>query len=147
LRARAWRTAAVNAGIGLGAAALAAATTAWLGNPAQWISLAGGLYAAASWAQSFAARDPEAFRLGFRNRTLLRSSLGFSFLSFTGYGCGFWIVPYLLRTHGATLARTGLLIGGVMAAGGWLGVTLGGIFADKLRRRTRHGRLLVGLAN
>lgn len=147
LAQRAWRRAAGNALIAAGALALAAGVTAWLGNPAQWYSLAAGLYAAASWAQSLAARDPAAFGLIFRNRTLLLASVGFSFLSFTGYGYGFWIVPYLLRTHGETLARTGLLIGGVTAAGGWLGVTLGGILADRLRRRSRRGRLTIGVVN
>ena len=141
------RRAAANAAIAAGAIAAAAGMTAWLGNPAQWYSLAIGLYAAASWAQSFQLRDPEGFDLIFRNKTLLRASLGFSFLSFTGYGYGFWIVPFLLRTHGATLAKTGLLIGGVTAAGGWLGVTLGGVLADHLRKRSRRGRLMVGVIN
>ncbi len=141
------RQAAINAGFAALAAGAATGLTLALGNPAQWISLAVGLYAAASWAQNLAGRDPEAFRLIFRNRTLMSASLGFSFLSFTGYGYGFWIVPYLIRTHGASLAKTGLLIGGVTAVGGWLGVTFGGVLADRLRRRTRYGRLLVGMAN
>src|SRR4029079_3082243 len=92
-------------------------------------------------------RDPAGFDLIFRNKTLLRASLGFSFLSFTGYGYGFWIVPSRIRTHGAPRAKTGLLTGGVTAAGGWLGVTLGGILADHLRKRSRNGRLLVGVIN
>jgi hypothetical protein len=38
-------------------------------------------------------------------------------------------------------------MGGAAAAGGWLGVTAGGLLADRLRRRDPRGRLWVGMLN
>jgi MFS family permease len=129
------------------AAAAAVALTRLLGNPAQWISLALGAYAAVSWAQALALRDRPSFDLIFRTRSLQCANLAFGFLSFTGYGYGFWIAPYVIRTHGESAARAGLLVGGMAAAGGWLGVTLGGLLADRLRRRSPTGRLQVAMIN
>ena len=44
---------------------VATGLTRWLGNPAQWISLGIGVYAAVSWAQSLALRDRPSFTLIF----------------------------------------------------------------------------------
>ena len=148
LRLRASRRAlAANLLAAAGALALAALLTRLLGNPAQWISLALGAYAVFSWAQSLALRDPAAFALIFRSRSLGGVALACGLLSFTGYGYGFWIAPLLIRVHGADLAEVGLVLGGIAAAGGWLGVTLGGLLADRLRRRSPTGRLQVAMAN
>jgi hypothetical protein len=127
-----------------GAAHLSSLT---LGTPAQWWSLALGVYAALSWAQSLALRDPPCFVLIFRTPALYLASLGIGCLSFTGYAIGFWIAPFFVRVHGLPAARVGLLMGGAAAAGGWLGVTAGGLLADRLRRRDPRGRLWVGLLN
>lgn len=137
--------------LNVGSAALLACG-AWLltralGNPAQWASLALGGYAATSWAQTLALRDRPAFALIFRTPALHCSNLGFAFLSFTGYGIGFWIAPFFVRVHGLSAADVGLFVGGASAAGGWLGVTLGGLLADRWRRRDPRGRLWVGLLN
>lgn len=129
----------------IAAAGFAWAMTAWLGTPLQWVALATGLYAAGSWAQSLRRRDPATHALVFATPSLRAATLGFSFLAFTGYGTGFWLAPFLMRVHGASATEVGLTTGGLSAVGGWLGVTAGGLLADRLRRRTRNGRLLVGL--
>lgn len=141
------RAIAVNLGSAAALALLALALTEALGNPAQWISLAVGAYAAVSWAQSVALRDRPAAALIFRTPALRNAVLGFSFLSFTGYGFGFWIAPFFMRVHGVPGHRVGLMIGGAAAIGGWLGVTLGGVLGDHWRRRSANGRLHVGLLN
>jgi MFS family permease len=135
---------ALNAG---GAAALA--LCAWiliesLGSPAQWIALAAGLYCAVSWAQALALRDRPAFALIFRTPSLRWAALGFSFLAFTGYGIGFWTPPFFIRTHGVSEAEAGTVLGLTAAVAGWLGVTIGGVWADRWRMRRRPARLLVG---
>jgi hypothetical protein len=56
----------------------------------QWIALGIGLYAAFSWAQTLALRDPPAFRLLFRTPSLAFACTGYTFLAFSGYGVGFW---------------------------------------------------------
>lgn len=135
----------LGAGAGLGVAAWL--LSRGLGNPAQWASLAVGIYAAVSWAQSVALRDPPSAALTFRTPSMVWAVLGFSFLSFNGYGYGFWLASFFVRTHGVPLERVGLLVGGAAAAGGWLGVTLGGILADRWRRSSPRGRLYVGMLN
>jgi MFS family permease len=124
---------AFNLGLGALLAGTAHLLSLALGTPAQWWSLVLGLYAAASWAQSLALRDPPAFALIFRTPALHFSNLGFAFLSFNGYALGFWIAPFFVRVHGMPASRVGLLVGGAAAAGGWLGVTLGGVLGDRLR--------------
>jgi MFS family permease len=52
-----------------------------------------------------------------------------------------------VRVHHVDIARVGLMVGGAAAAGGWLGVTIGGVLADRRRRRTPLGRLQVGMMN
>ncbi len=141
------RDLARNVGGGALLAAGAWLATRLLGTPAQWASLALGGYAALSWAQTLALRDPAAFALIWRTPALHSSNLGFACLSFTGYGIGFWIAPFFVRVHGLSAAEVGLFVGGASAAGGWLGVTLGGLLADRWRRRDPRGRLWVGMLN
>ena len=132
----------------LSAIAIAAvATLLWwlLGTPAQWIALGIGLYAAVSWAQALALRDRPAFALILRTPTLRDANLGFSFLAFTGYGVGFWLAPFLIRVHGVSEAEVGLVLGGTSAVAGWLGVTFGGVLADRWRATHADGRLRVGM--
>ena len=136
---------ALNLAAAAAIAALAAALIWWLGSPAQWIALGIGLYAAVSWAQSLALRDPEAFGAIFLTPTLRYACLGFALLAFTGYGLGFWMAPFFLRLHGVSESSVGLILGGSSAVSGWLGVTLGGVWADRWHRSSRHARLYVGM--
>lgn len=137
----------LNLGVGLSLCAAAWTTARLLGTPAQWWALALGLYAAASWTQALALRDRPGFALIVRTPALHFSNLGFAFLSFTGYGIGFWIAPFFVRIHGVSPSRVGLLVGGAAAGGGWLGVTLGGLLADRWRKTNPRGRLYVGMLN
>jgi len=143
LRGGRWRVLAANLLGAVACVSIAAGLTAWLDNPAQWYSLALGLYAAVSWAQSLRMRDPACFALVLRTPSLNAANLAVALLAFTSYSYGFWIAPFLIRTHGESLARAGLVLGGIAAACGWLGVTLGGILADRLLRRSPTGRLKV----
>jgi MFS family permease len=143
LRGGSWRALAANVLSAAFCLAAAAGLTYWLGNPAQWYSLAVGFYSAISWAQSLRLRDPACFALVMRTPSLHAANLAVALLSFTGYSYGFWIAPFLIRTHDENVARAGLILGGIAAACGWLGVTLGGILADRLRRRSPIGRLQV----
>ena len=72
-------------------------------------------------------------------------ALGFSFLAFTGYGVGFWTAPFIQRIHGVSAAESGLVLGGTAAAAGWIGVTAGGVLADRWRHSTAAGRLYLGM--
>ena len=135
----------VNLGAAAFIAALAVLLIATLGTPAQWIALGIGLYAAVSWAQALALRDRPTFALVFYTSTLRYSALGFALLAFTGYGVGFWVPPFFIRVHGVSEAQAGFILGGTAALSGWLGVTLGGAWADRWRRRAPAARLYVGM--
>jgi len=123
----------------------AAYTTTLLGNAIQWSALGIGLYAAVSWAQSLRLRDPPSFALIFRTPSLRWASLSFSFLAFTGYALGFWTAPYFVRVLGVREGEAGLVLGLTAAVAGFLGVTLGGVLADRWRRRGATGPLRVAV--
>jgi MFS family permease len=126
--------------------AAAAGLIAWLGTPAQWIALGIGAYAAVSWAQALKQRDPAGFAIIFQTPTLRPAAVAFALLAFTGYGVGFWVPPYFLRVRGISEAEAGLMLGGTAAAAGWLGVTLGGLWADRWRHSAVAARFWVGIA-
>jgi MFS family permease len=115
-----------------------------LGTPPQWIALGVGLYAAVSWLQALALRDRPTYRLITRTPTLHWAMAGFALLAFVGYGVGFWLPPYFMRRFGTAPAETGLILGLTSATGGWLGTTLGGLWADSRRLASPAGRLQVG---
>ena len=127
--------------IAAGAFALTRAT----GDAAQWGALGIGLYAATSWMQALRIRSPEAAAVILDTSALRWAALGFGFLSFAGYGIGYWIPPYFMRERGVSAGDVGLAVGGVAAAAGWLGVSLGGALADSWRGRSLHGRLYTGM--
>lgn len=137
---------AANLSVAAGLALAVWALIALLGTPAQWIALGVGVYAAASWAQALRQREPDAHAAIFHTPALRWAALGFALLAFTGYGIGFWVPPYFLRERGVSEGEAGLLLGGTAAAAGWLGVTLGGIWADRWHRSAAGARCYVGIA-
>ncbi len=110
-----------------------------VGTPLQWIALGVGLYAAVSWLQALALRDRPTHRLLTGTPTLRWAGVGFALLAFVGYGVGFWLPPYFMRRFGTAPAQTGLILGLTSATGGWLGTTLGGLWADRRRARESGG--------
>ena len=141
-----WRGLARNLVAAATIAAIAAVLVRTLGSAAQWIALAIGLYAGISWLQALALRDRPTYALVAGTRSLRAAALGFSLLAFVGYGVGFWLPTFFIRTHAVEASRAGLVLGLTSAAAGWLGTTLGGLWADQRRLRTPAGRLQVGAA-
>lgn len=137
------RNAAAFALSGFGAFAL------WLafGDAVQWICVAVGFYVVSTLAERLKAREPDAFALIFQTPSLRLATLGFSFLSFTGYAISFWTAQFFIRYHGYSASEIGAKLGVISAVGGGLGVTMGGVLADRLRRRSPSGRLIVGMMN
>jgi MFS family permease len=131
------------------AACLLGAAFLWLtfGDAMQWACVAAGLYVVATLAQRLKVREPDSFALIFETRSLRLATLGFSFLSFTGYAISFWTAQFFIRYHGYSASEIGAKLGLISAMGGGLGVTMGGLLADRLRRRTPAGRLIVGMMN
>lgn len=114
------------------------------GSIAQWIAIGIGVYVVFSWAQSLAVRDPATFAMIFKSKGMVYTMIAFPSISFVTYGVGFWTAPLLLRMHDTDPATVGMYIGLGSAVGGLLGVTIGGILGDIMKRRHPCGRLLVG---
>jgi len=129
----------------LGTILFALVMIAWMGNLVQWVSFSLGIYAAATWCQCLAMKDRASFALIFRSRTMLLVYLGFPFFPFVTYSLGFWITPYILRTFDASEGEVGLIVGLGAAAGGWAGVTLGGVLSDFLRKYFVGARIYVSV--
>jgi MFS family permease len=132
----------------LAALAIAAGATALIGvtgSHAQWIALGLGAYATFSWVQSLRLRDAPTAELILGSRAFRHTALGIGCVAFTSYGLGFWVPILLIRSHGQTSAEVGTIAGLTAAAAGFLGVTLGGVLADRLRSRSVIGRLQVAL--
>jgi len=114
------------------------------GSIAQWIALGVGVYVVFSWAQSLAGRDPATYAMIFGSKAMIYTMIAFPTISFVTYGVGFWTSPLLLRLHETSAAEVGTYIGLGSAAGGLLGVTLGGFFGDRFKLKHPAGRLLIG---
>lgn len=117
----------------------------WLtGSVAQWITTAFGVWVTFTWAQSLKIRDPVTYNMMFGSKAFVYTMLAFPMMAFVGYGAGFWIPPLLLRVHDVGAAEIGLYLGLGAAAGGFLGITAGGMLADKLKQIFPSGRLVIG---
>jgi MFS family permease len=113
------------------------------GDIPQWIAVGLGFYAVFSWASALRRRDPPTFALIWGTPAFLCTVLGYGLVAFLAYSASFWSAPYAMRILGADPAWAGLIIGGSGAAGGFLGVVLGGRAADWLRRTNPSGRVIV----
>src|SRR5262249_6681793 len=92
-------------------------------------------------AQALRRRDPPTFAVMFEAHAPRLAALGFAFLAAVGYGVNFWTAPFFIRVHAMDRAQAGLVLGGIHALRGGLGVVLGGVVADRWQRRTIAGRL------
>jgi MFS family permease len=138
---RLWINLAWAVGIGICATGL----VFWSGDLLQWAALGVGLYAAVSWMRALALRDPTAASLIFRTASLRWAALGFSFLSFAGYGIGGWTPVFFRRIHEVGGAEAGTVLGLTAAAAGLLGITLAGWIADRWRATSPVGRIDMGI--
>lgn len=113
-------------------------------NIPQWLALGIGVYVTFSWAQSLKARDPATYHMIFESRAMIYTMIAFPTISFVTYGVGYWTAPLLLRLHETSATEVGMYIGLGSAAGGLLGVTLGGVVGDWAKSKHPAGRLVVG---
>ncbi|WP_375249786.1 spinster family MFS transporter [Sphingomonas sp.] len=130
--------------VGLVATVAAVALLIALGEPLpQWAAVGIGVYAVFSWACALRYRDLPTFRLIVATPAFLCTVVGYGLNAFLSYAAGFWAAPYAMRDLGISPAEAGLILGGQGALSGFLGVTVGGLIADRLRRRNPAGRLVM----
>ncbi len=116
------------------------------GDILQWLAFGIGGYAAYSWAQVLAARDPIVFGMLFKSKALLFTIAAVAATTFKS-AAAFWHIPFLQRYHGASSVDVGNILGTGMAVLGIAGMLLGGLLADKLRAHTGRGKLYVVLGS
>ena len=131
-------------GLGVVVAAVAALLAAGEPKP-QWFAIGIGVYAVYSWATALKRRDAATFALIVGTPAFLCTVVAYGMNAFLSYAASFWAAPYALRVLGQTPAAAGFTIGSLGALSGFLGVTLGGVIADRLRQRHPAGRLWVVL--
>ena len=146
-----WRAARVPGGLALnltllfaiaaGGALLVRATGDYL----QWIGLAVGAYAAASWVQQLRVNDRPTFVLLWGSPAVVRALIGSALLAFVSYAISFWAPPYAIRTFHVGAGVAGVLIGIPAALGSAVGCALGGRLSDVWKRRDPRGRIFVCL--
>ena len=121
-----------------------AAMIALTGSIAQWAVLGLGGYITLTWAQALFKRDNATYQMIFGSKALIFTTLAFPTISFASYGLGFWVAPYLQRTHEVTAGDVGFYIGAGNAVAGLIGVSIGGYLADRWKLTFANGRLYVG---
>lgn len=109
----------------------------------QWIAVACGAYAVTSWAAALRHRDRATFSLVIATPAFLFVVVAYGLNAFLAYSVAGFAPTHAAIKFGVSAAEAGLWIGGPAILSGFLGVTLGGIAADRLRRKYPAGRVMV----
>jgi MFS transporter, Spinster family, sphingosine-1-phosphate transporter len=97
-------------------------------------------------AASASALGFRAYGLLLRNRTYVRTVLGYAAYTFAFGGIAVWMPTYLIRVRGIAPVTANTQLGAVVVVTGFVGTFLGGWIGDTLNQRVRHGYLwLSGL--
>ena len=115
------------------------------GDGKQWGAIGLGVYAVFSWATTLRERDPPAYVLIWKTPAFLCVLIGYGLIAFIAYAVAAFSPAYAIRTFGADPQTAGFFLGGAGAAGGAIGVILGGWSADRLRLTNASGRIIVAL--
>ncbi|MEM1133883.1 MAG: MFS transporter [Pseudomonadota bacterium] len=115
------------------------------GDYEQWIALGIGYYAIWSWALQLQQNDAPTFSLIWGSPAFMCTIFGYGTVAFASYAITLNAPIYAIRELGIAPADAGLWIGGPGALGGFLGITIGGRIADRLKQSYASGRLWVVL--
>lgn len=151
----------------LGGAVLAAASIVWLTdgllpsakrapvfvfgplvvttNMIQWAALGFGAYATASYVAAARSGEPLVARLITGSPSFVALAVGGGMVSLTSYGISAFVYLHAVRYLGVR-PEAGTWLGAIGAAAGVVGTILGGVLADRSRRRHAAGRVFVAAA-
>lgn len=115
--------------------AVSFALYALTGDKAQWAAFAFGTYAIVTWGQVQSLRDRPLFRLTYGDRTFVMAAAATALIACIGGAVGVWAAPYAMRTFDKSPTEIGLSLGLIAAAGGFVGVLIGGWMTDRWRAR------------
>lgn len=110
---------------------------------AQWAAVGIGVYAVYSWGSALRRRDLPTFRLVIGTPAFICVVVAYGFNAFLAYATSYAAPSYAAATWHLGPAEIGLKIGAPAMLAGFLGVTLGGLMADRLRRTYPAGRIMV----
>jgi len=116
------------------------------GDGPQWIAVGLGAYAVFSWATALRTRDAPTFKLIWGTPAFLYTAIGYGLISFVSYSVAAFGALYAETVLGQSKSIVGLFLGGGAAAGGFLGIVLGGRVADWAKKRREWGRVPVILS-
>lgn len=116
------------------------------GDVAQWLAVGLGAYAVFSWGSSLKSRDRPTYQLIWGTPAFLFVSLGYGLIAFVSYGVAAFGALYAETVLGQPKTLIGFYLGGGAAAGGFLGIVLGGRIADWAKQRRAWGRIPVILS-
>jgi MFS family permease len=88
-----------------------------------------------TWGQVQSLRDRPLFRLTYGDRTFVMAAGATALIACIGGAVGVWAAPYAMRTFDKTPTEIGLSLGLIAAAGGFVGVLIGGYMTDRWRAR------------
>ena len=109
----------------------------------QWAAVGVGAYAVFSWASALRRRDLPTFRLVVGTPAFLCVVVAYGLNAFLAYATASVAPSYAALTWHYSLAQVGIYVGAPAMLSGFLGVTLGGIAADRLRSARPTGRIMV----
>lgn len=81
----------------------------------------------------------------FKNGGFLYTVLGYAAYTFVVGGMAFWMPSYLVRYFHVSLEKADVQFGAMTVAGGFVGTLIGGVWSDRIERRTGNGPLKVSI--
>lgn len=138
-----WRALVLNLMFAMLIVLLVVAAHAGGESPVQWGAVGVGAYAIFSWALALRYRDRPAFALIIANPAVICIIVAYGLISLLAYTLSFWAAPYVMREFQVPPAEAGLMVGVVGTIGGFIGVSAGGLLADRLRQLWPSGRIVM----
>ncbi|MCH7629033.1 MAG: MFS transporter [Proteobacteria bacterium] len=130
--------------VGLGViAASVAALTFLLGDMVQWIALGTGIYAIYSWACALRRDDPPAFEVIWASKSIVGLNIGYGLISAISYASSAFGPLFAMQYHGISPTAVALVVGGMAAMGGALGVIAGGALGDRVGVNGQNSRRVL----
>jgi MFS family permease len=140
-----WRAAGKNLAFAAIIAALVAAMLVWTGDRAQWLAVGLGAYAATSWIQTLAYREPALSRLTVGSPAFRAATIATGIIGILSAAFAFWTIPLALRNYGVSPQQAATTLAIATAGGSFAGTLVGGFLADWWRRRSPAAPLWVGV--
>jgi MFS family permease len=114
------------------------------GDKAQWAAFGLGAYAVITWGQIQKYRDRPLYALTFGDPTFALATIACALIACVSGAASVWAAPYAMRTFSAIPAQQiGLTLGLTHITGSLIGVLIGGILADRWKKRDKRAPMWI----